>query len=87
MTSCGSLLSQTEAYATTGDVQWVAQKGEWYREVGQEAGFALAVWEFHTPENEVWLLVDDRLQFFVNPAPPAPTASLVTVANSDPSSG
>jgi hypothetical protein len=40
---------------------WDAAPGEWYRVLGVESGWALARWEFDTPEWVVWIELDGRV--------------------------
>lgn len=56
------VVEPTEAYSVTDELLWFAAPGEWYSIVLQEAGWALAVWEFDAPEWAVWLQLDGRVQ-------------------------
>jgi len=57
-----SIVEATPVYSDAGDVLWVAEPGEWYRVLSQDAGWALAVWENDPPELAVWIELDARVQ-------------------------
>lgn len=57
-----SVLEPTPAYSMTDDVLWIASPGEWYRVLDQDAGWALAVWEFDPPSLTVWIELDGRVE-------------------------
>ena len=50
------------AYNDDGEPIRTAAPGEWYRVVRREDAWALAVLENDTPENAVWLIVDERVR-------------------------
>jgi len=56
------VLAPTQTYSVTDEPLWEAQAGEWYRVLGQENGWALAVWEGDPPESSVWIELDARVQ-------------------------
>ena len=57
-----SIVEATPVYSDAGDVLWVAEPGEWYRVISQDAGWALAVRENDPAELAVWIEVDGRVQ-------------------------
>jgi len=56
------VLAPTQTYSTTDDPLWIAQPGEWYKVVDQDAGWALAVYETDPPDYVVWIPIDQRVQ-------------------------
>jgi hypothetical protein len=56
------VVAPTQTYSTTDDPLWIAQPGEWYRVIDQDAGWALAVYETDPPDYVVWIQVDERVQ-------------------------
>jgi len=60
-----AVLEATPAYSMTDDVLWIASPGEWYRVLDQDAGWALAVWEFDPPDLTVWMELDGRVEVAV----------------------
>ncbi len=57
-----SILEPTPVYSDAGEVLWVAEPGEWYRVLSQDAGWALVVWENDPAELAVWIELDGRVQ-------------------------
>ncbi len=56
------VLEPTPAYSSTDEVLWIAAPGEWYRVLDQDAGWALALWEFDPPDALVWIELDGRVE-------------------------
>jgi hypothetical protein len=56
------VLDATQTYTVTDEPAWIAQPGEWYRVIMQEADWALAHWEGDPPEVAVWIQLDGRVQ-------------------------
>jgi hypothetical protein len=56
------ILAPTQTYSMTDEPAWIAQPGEWYRVISQDADWALAYWEGDSPEAAVWIQIDARAQ-------------------------
>jgi hypothetical protein len=63
------VMQPTQAYSVTMDPLWIAQPGEWYFVVRQEAGWALAVWEGDTADWSVWIQMDARVEVTIADRP------------------
>jgi hypothetical protein len=60
---------------------WLAQPGEWYYVVAEEAGWALGIWEGDTAEEPVWIQIDTRAELQMADRPiPRPQLWLVVFA-------
>jgi hypothetical protein len=57
-----TVVAPTQVYSTTDDPLWIAQPGEWYFVIEQQAGWALAVYETDPPDYAVWIPIDQRVQ-------------------------
>jgi hypothetical protein len=60
------ILAPTEAYTPTDALAWVASPGEWYRQISQDGGWALAYWEGDSPSAAVWIQLDNRVAVTVH---------------------
>ena len=56
------VLDATQTYTDAGDPLWIADPGDWYRVLRRDAEWALAYAELDSPENAVWIVVDDRVR-------------------------
>ena len=59
------VLQATQTYGLDNSPLWIAQPGEWYVVVSQEAGWALAYWEGDSPDWSVWIQIDGRVEVSV----------------------
>jgi hypothetical protein len=56
---------------------WTAQPGEWYEVRQEEGGWALAIYEYDTPDWQVWIQEDSRVQVLDTTHTPVTTTFLV----------
>jgi hypothetical protein len=55
------ILGPTQAYGQDDSPAWIAQPGEWYQVIQQDANWVLAFWEGDTPAGAVWIELDSRV--------------------------